>query len=76
MSILIFAHFFLIMFISLPVFQVKSELDRVKSCMQKLKEVELKNTKHPRVNQRAAKRFVKSSLWTPNQEESKKPKHG
>ena len=48
-------------------FQVKSELDRVKTCVARLKEVELKNTEHPRVDQKAAKRFVASGLWEPGQ---------
>ena len=43
---------------------VKAELDRVKACMIRLKEVQDKSKRNP-VDAQAAKRLVKGSLWTP-----------
>ena len=43
---------------------VKAELDRVKACMLRLKEVQDKSKRNP-VDAQAAKRLVKGSLWTP-----------
>ena len=54
---------------------VKAELDRVKACMIRLKEVQDKSKRNP-VDAQAAKRLVKGSLWTPkdSSKSSKNPK--
>lgn len=43
---------------------ITHELSRVKEAMQKEKQLQDKKNM-PRVNQQAAKRFVKHELWTP-----------
>ena len=40
----------------------------MKTGLSRLKEVELKTAKHARVDKDAAKRFVKSGLWQPGEE--------
>lgn len=57
--------------------QIKSELDRIKKYMDKSKQIRDRKSM-PRIDQEAAKRFVKSGLWNPNSQESqlaKKRKH-
>ena len=56
----------LILYIILHIFQVKSELERVKSAMIRLKQIQDK-PKRGQVDQAAAKRFVASGLWKPGE---------
>lgn len=49
--------------------EVKTELDRVKSCMVRLKEIQ-DRSKRPAINLPAVKRMVNSGLWQPNTEKT------
>lgn len=61
-----------------PVVQMKSELDRIKKYMDKSKQIHDRKSM-PRLDQEAAKRFVRSGLWNPNRIDnavsSRKRKH-
>ncbi|KAJ7365573.1 DNA-binding protein c1d [Desmophyllum pertusum] len=48
---------------------VKSELDRIKKYMGKVKEATEKKEASVRIDKGAAKRFVKSALWEPSEKE-------
>jgi len=48
---------------------VKSELDRIKKYMAKVKEATEKKEASLRIDKGAARRFVKSALWTPSDKE-------
>ncbi len=50
----------------------KAEVDRVRAAIQRLKEVEVRAARPTRVDAEAAKRFVKSGLWTPEQDKDKR----
>ncbi|TRY63277.1 hypothetical protein TCAL_04650 [Tigriopus californicus] len=52
--------------------EVKTELDRVKSCMGRLKEIQ-DRAKRPNINLPAVKRMVTSGLWTPNSDKATPP---
>ena len=52
--------------------EVKSELDRVKKSMLKLKEIQDKD-KRNKVDQGAAKRLVASGLWKPGEAKKRHP---
>ncbi|XP_031557976.1 nuclear nucleic acid-binding protein C1D-like isoform X2 [Actinia tenebrosa] len=49
---------------------VRQELDRIKKYMGKVKEATEKKQASMRIDQGAAKRFVKSALWQPNKEDN------
>lgn len=60
-----------------PAGHIKSELDRVKKYMDRSKQIHDRKSM-PKLDQGAAKRFVKSGLWDPNSNDSrtsKKRKH-
>ena len=56
-------------------FQVKSELERVKSAMLRLKQIQDKS-KRGQVDQAAAKRFITSGLWKPGEAKAKQGHKG
>ena len=47
--------------------RIKSENDRLKKAMVRAKEINDRNTKMPRLNKEAAKRFVRNGLWEPQE---------
>ncbi|XP_020289401.1 nuclear nucleic acid-binding protein C1D-like [Pseudomyrmex gracilis] len=47
--------------------RIKSENERLKKAMLRAKQISDRKLLMPRVNKDAAKRFVRSSLWEPNQ---------
>ena len=49
----------------------KTELDRIKECMTRMKELEDRQ-KAPKINKDAAKRFVRSALWQQAQQKTHK----
>ena len=51
------------------------ELDRIKECMNRVKDVEAKQ-KAPKLNKDAAKRFVRSALWQQAQQKTHKTEVG
>ncbi len=53
--------------------EVKGELDRVRSAIQRLREVEVKLARKNKVDKEAAKRFVTSGLWKPGDKKVGKP---
>ncbi|XP_028513178.1 nuclear nucleic acid-binding protein C1D [Exaiptasia diaphana] len=53
---------------------VRQELDRIKKYMGKVKDAKEKKQASMRIDQGAAKRFVKSALWQPNSEDKKECK--
>lgn len=62
-----------------PAGHIKSELDRVKKYMDRSKQIHDRKSM-PKLDQAAAKRFIKSGLWNPNTEStgmtpSRKRKH-
>lgn len=50
-----------------PAGHIKSELDRVKKYMDRSKQIHDRKSM-PKLDQAAAKRFIKSGLWNPNTE--------
>merc|ERR1711915_552808 len=50
---------------------LKFELDRIKECMNRVKEVEAKQNA-PKLNKDAAKRFIRSALWQQAQQKTHK----
>merc|ERR1712142_1066395 len=54
---------------------LKAELDRIKGCMNRVKEVEEKQ-KAPKINKDAAKRFVRNALWQQAQQKTHKTELG
>lgn len=55
---------------------VKSELDRIKKYMGKVKEATEKKEASARIDKEAAKRFVKSALWEPSDKEKTSENEG
>lgn len=53
---------------------LKTELGRIKEFMTELQRIIDRKTIMPRIDQGAAKRFVKHGLWDPNNREDN-PKH-
>ncbi len=51
--------------------EAKAEVARVRACIQRLKEVEVRQARPTRVDAEAAKRFVKSGLWMPDKDKEK-----
>lgn len=54
---------------------IKAELKRVKDLMAEFQHSIDRKTIMPRIDQGAAKRFVKHGLWEPNQPDDKNNKH-
>ncbi len=46
--------------------EAAAEVGRVRQAIGRLKEVELRKARHARVDAEAAKRFVRSGLWVPD----------
>lgn len=45
---------------------IRAENNRLKQAMARAQEIRDRNTIMPRVNKDAAKRFIRNSLWVPN----------
>ena len=54
---------------------IRTELNRIKELMAELQRVIDRKTIMPRVDQDAAKRFVKHGLWDPNNSDNRSNKH-
>lgn len=50
---------------------VKSEIDRVREYFAKAKQVQDRRTIMPHIDVAAARRFIRSGLWQPNQKDNK-----
>jgi len=61
--------------VSIKEHPLKFELDRIKECMNRVKDVEAKQ-KAPKLNKDAAKRFVRSALWQQAQQKTHKTEVG
>jgi len=57
--------------VSIKEHPLKTELDRIKECMTRMKELEDRQ-KAPKINKDAAKRFVRSALWQQAQQKTHK----